>query len=130
MDLDTLTRRFVDTYNSRQLEAQIELCDPEIELVPLRAVLEETIYRGHDGIRRFARDLAESWSEAHVELLELEARGEQAVSIGRLTLKGRSSGAVTEVMGAAAWSVRDERLLRIAYHQTVQDARRELGWDN
>ena len=130
MDLDTLTRRFVDAYNSRQLEAQIELCDPEIELVPLRAVLEETIYRGHDGIRRFARDLAESWSEAHVELLELEARGEQAVSIGRLTLKGRSSGAVTEVVGAAAWSVRDERLLRISYHQTVQDARRELGWED
>ena len=130
MDLDTLVRRFVDAYNSRQLEAQIELCDPEIELVPLRAVLEETIYRGHDGIRRFARDLAESWSEAHVELLELEARGEQAVSIGCVTLKGRSSGAVTEVTGAAAFSVRDERLLRMAYHPTVQDARRELGWDS
>ena len=130
MDLDTLVRRFVDAYNSRQLEAQIELFDPEIELVPLRAVLEDTVYRGHDGIRRFARDLAESWSEAHVELLELEARGEQAVSIGRLTLKGRSSGAVTEVTGAAAWSMRDERLLRMAYHPTVQDARRELGWDS
>ena len=130
MDLDTLVRRFVDAYNSRQLEAQIELCDPEIELVPLRAVLEETIYRGHDGIRRFARDLAESWSEAHVELLELEVRGEQAVSIGCVTLKGRSSGAVTEVTGAAAFSVRDERLLRIAYHPTAQDARRELGWDS
>ena len=98
--------------------------------MPLRAVLEETIYRGHDGIRRFARDLAESWSEAHVELLELEARGEQAVSIGRLTLKGRSSGAVTEVTGAAAWSMRDERLLRMAYHPTVQDARSELGWQD
>ena len=130
MDLDTLVRRFVDAYNSRQLEAQIELCDPEIELVPLRAVLEETIYRGHDGIRRFARDLAESWSEAHVELLELEVRGEQAVSIGCVRLKGRSSGAVTEVTGAAAWSMRDERLLRMAYHPTVQDARRELGWDS
>ena len=58
------------------------------------------------------------------------ARGEQAVSIGRLTLKGRSSGAVTEVTGAAAWSMRDERLLRMAYHPTVQDARRELGWDS
>ena len=130
MDLDTLVRRFVDAYNSRQLEAQIELCDPEIELVPLRAVLEETIYRGHDGIRRFARDIVESWSEAHIEILEFEARGEQAVFIGYLRLKGRSSGAVTEVMGAAAWSVRDERLLRIAYHQTLQDARRELGWDS
>ena len=95
MDLDTLTRRFVDTYNSRQLEAQIELFDPEIELVPIRAVLEDTVYRGHDGVRRFARDLEEFWSEAHVEILELEARGEQAVSIDGVRLKalvGRSDG--------------------------------------
>jgi hypothetical protein len=129
-DLDTLTRRFVDAYNSRQLEAQIELFDPEIELVPLRAVLEDTVYRGHDGIRRFARDIVESWSEAHIEILEFEARGEQAVFIGCLRLKGRSSGAVTEVTAAGASSMRDERLLRIAYHPTVQDARRELGWNS
>jgi hypothetical protein len=130
VNVETLTRRFVDAYNSRQLEAQIELFDPEIELVPVRAVLEDTIYRGHDGVKRFARDLEESWSEAHVELLELEVRGEQAVSIGCVRLKGRSSGAVTEVTGAAAWSMRDERLLRMAYHPTVQDARSELGWQD
>jgi hypothetical protein len=88
MDVETLARRFVDAYNSRQLEAQIELFDPEIELVPLRAVLEDTVYRGHDGVRRFARDIEESWAEAQVEILELEARGEQAVSIGCLRLKG------------------------------------------
>jgi ketosteroid isomerase-like protein len=130
MDPETLTRRFVDAYNSRQLEAQIELFDPDIELVPLRAALEDTVYRGHDGIRQFARDIDESWSEANIEILELEVRGEQAVSIGRLRLKGRSSGALTEVTAAASWSVRNERLLRMAYHATVHDARRELGWDN
>jgi hypothetical protein len=56
--------------------------------------------------------------------------GEQALSVGYVRLKGRSSGAVTEVTGAAAWSMRDERLLRMAYHPTVPDARRELGWDS
>jgi hypothetical protein len=128
MDIETLARRFVDAYNSRQLEAQIELFDPEIELVPVRAVLEDTVYRGHEGIGRFARDSEESWSEAHVEIPELEARGEQAVSTGCLRLTGRSSGAVTEVTGAAAWSMRNERLRRMAYHPTLGDARRELGW--
>jgi ketosteroid isomerase-like protein len=130
MDLETLVRRFVDAYNSRQLEAQIELFDPDIELVPVRAALEDTVYRGHDGVKRFARDLEESWSQAHAEILELKVRGEQAVSIGCLRLTGRSSGAVTEVTGAATWSMRDERLLRMAYHPTLQDARRDLGWDS
>jgi hypothetical protein len=81
MDVETLARRLVDAYNSRQLEAQMELLfDPDIEVVPLRAVLEDTVYRGHTGIRQLARDIDESWSEAHIEIHELEVRGEQAVS--------------------------------------------------
>jgi hypothetical protein len=130
MNAETLARRFVDAYNSRELEAHIELLfDPDVEVVPLRAALEDTVYRGHAGIRQFARDLDESWSEAHVQILEIEVRGEQAVSSGSLRLRGRSSGAMTEVMGAAAWSVRNKRLIRMAYHQTVEDARRDLGWE-
>ena len=99
-------------------------------MLPLRAALEDTVYRGHDGIRQLARDIDELWSDAHIEPLEIDLRGEQAVSIGRLRFRGRSSRAVTEVTGAASWSVRDGRLLRMAYHATVEDARRELGWDN
>jgi ketosteroid isomerase-like protein len=129
MDPETLARRVVDAYNTRQLEGQIELFDPDIELVPLRAALEETVYRGHDGIRQFARNIDESWSEAHIEVLELEVRDEQGLSIGRLRLKGRSSGALTEVTAAASWSVRNGRLFRWAYHPTVHHARRELGWE-
>src|ERR1700738_1750178 len=37
MDAEMLSRRFVDAYNSRQLEAHIELFDPDVEFVPLRA---------------------------------------------------------------------------------------------
>ena len=123
MDPETLARRVVAAYNSRELEEQIELFDPDVEFLPLRAVLEDTVYRGHDGVRQFARDLEESWSEAHIEILEFEVRGEQALSISRLRLKGRSSGALTEVMAAGAWFVRDGRVLRLAYHQTVESAR-------
>jgi hypothetical protein len=130
VDIESLGRRFVNAYNSRKLEAQMEqLFDPDVELVPLRASLEDTVYRGYEGIRQFACDLNESWSEAHIEILEFEVRGEQALSIGRLRLTGRSSGAVTEVTAAAAWSARNERLVRMAYHQTAEDARRELGWE-
>jgi hypothetical protein len=46
--------------------------------VPLRAALEDTVQRGHDGIRQLARDIAESWSEAQIEILDFEVRGEQA----------------------------------------------------
>lgn len=47
--------------------------------MPLRAALEDTVQRGHDGIRQLARDIAESWSEAQIEILDFEVRGEQAL---------------------------------------------------
>jgi hypothetical protein len=129
MDLETLAYRFVEAFNMRQLEAELDLFDPGIELVPLRAELEDTVYRGHDGIRQLARDIAESWSQAHIEILDFEVRRERALSIGRLRLEGRLSGALTELTGAASWCGRNQRLFRMAMHTTVQEARRELGWE-
>jgi hypothetical protein len=128
MDTETLIRRFIDAYNAHELEAQVGLLfDREVEWAPLRALLEDTVYRGHGGVRQFVRDHDELWSKGHIELLELAVRGEQALTTGRQCLRGRSSGASTEVAGAGSWSARSGRLFRIVYHPTVQDARRELG---
>jgi hypothetical protein len=50
------SRAGLSTRTSR-LEAEIELFDPDIEFVPLRAALEDIVYRGHDGIRQLPRDM-------------------------------------------------------------------------
>jgi ketosteroid isomerase-like protein len=92
VDIEALVHALVDAYNSRQLDAHVELLfDPDVELVPLRALVEDTVYRGHECIRQLAHDIEESWSEAEIEVHELEIRGEQAASTGRLRLTGRSS---------------------------------------
>jgi hypothetical protein len=131
VDPETLARSYVDALNSHELEARAELLfDPNAELVPLRAALEDTVYHGHEGIRQFARDLDESWSETHVETLELEVRGAQVLTISRMRLKGRASGAWTELTVVGAGLMRNGRIRRLALHQMVQDARRELGWDS
>jgi ketosteroid isomerase-like protein len=55
-----LSKRVVDAWNRRDVEATIALEDPEVVWDP---VLEETVegqaYRGHAGLRQYYEDLAE-----------------------------------------------------------------------
>jgi ketosteroid isomerase-like protein len=130
MDTESIVRRVVDAYNSDDPEAEIEeLWDPNCEFVPVRAALEDTVYRGHDGIRRFNRDNQDSWAENRVEILKLEVSGEQAVMLTRIRAKGRASGASTDQTFAWGVSLRNGRVMRLASHRTVEDARQQLGWD-
>jgi ketosteroid isomerase-like protein len=128
MEVESVVRRAVEAFNLHQLEAQIELFDRNVEIVPLRAALEAIVYQGHDGLRRFDGDVDASWSERRVEILDLEVSGEQALAIGRLRLKGSASGAWVEQTVAWSVCVRNGRVMRLNLHQTPEDARRELGW--
>jgi ketosteroid isomerase-like protein len=130
MDTESIVRRVIDVYNSDDPEAEIEeLWDPNCEFLPVRAALEDTVYRGHDGIRRFVRDNQDSWAESHAEILKLEVSGEQALMLSRIRARGRASGVWTDETLAWSVSLRNGRVMRLAFHQTVEEARRQLGWD-
>src|SRR6202022_364098 len=103
METEGVVRRAIDAFNLHQVEAQIELFDHNVEIVSLLAALQEIVYQGHAGVRRFDRDLDASWSERHIEILDLEVSGEQALVIGLLRLKGGLSDAPMEQ--TAAWTL-------------------------
>jgi hypothetical protein len=65
-----------------------------------------------------------------MELHELEVRDEQVVATGHIRLKGRASGAWTDLTAASSGTVRNGRICRLTFHQTAEDAPRELGWED
>lgn len=74
-----LTRRGLEAFNSRDVDAAIALCDPNIEL---HSALSEIggVYRGHDGLRRYFRDLEDAWGD------ELRREPEAYFDLGERTL--------------------------------------------
>ena len=56
-----LNRRWIEAFNSRDIEAVIALCDPSVELDSAFAAIGGGIYKGHDGIRRYFRDYEDAW---------------------------------------------------------------------
>jgi ketosteroid isomerase-like protein len=93
-------KRAIDAFNRRDVEALLDELDPEVEWHPgIAAALlggEATVYRGHDGIREWLRDVSDAFAELRVELSEIVDRDDRIVAIGRFRARGRKSGADTE----------------------------------
>ena len=100
-------KRGVEAANRRDIEALLAELDPEIEWhsALLASVAGgAAVYRGHEGVRKWLRDLEEAFSEVHSEFSEIRDLGNRLVAIGRLRTRGKESGAETE--SPVAWLVR------------------------
>jgi len=74
------------------MPAFLGLIDPEVEWVPLRAVLDGDVYRGHDGIHRFIADMDEDIERMQVQADEAFEVGGNVVLYGAIVGKGLGSG--------------------------------------
>jgi ketosteroid isomerase-like protein len=91
--------RAVAAYNRRDIDAFVEAFDPEVEWHSLTQTMfggEQSVYRGHRGIREGVQDMDEALAELQVECSEIQDLGERIVVIGRVRGRGRASGAQIE----------------------------------
>ena len=103
-------RASIDAFNRRDIPALLELIDPGVVWVPLRAVLEGDVYRGHDGMRRFISDMDEDIEQMRVRFDEAFEIGANVVVHGAIVGKGRGSGMDLELPVAWVMHVRDGRV--------------------
>jgi ketosteroid isomerase-like protein len=99
------TRAGVAAMTEGDVERVLDLADPGIEYVSYLSGLAEggTAYHGHDGLRRFFADLAETWAAFEVEIDEYRSEGNKVMAVGGLKAKGRASGVIVE--SRLAWVV-------------------------
>ena len=99
----------MECFERRDVEAAIELLDPEVEWRPAFTALlggEATVFRGHDGAREVMRQFWEVFSETHFEVSEIRDLGDQALAVGTMRARGAESGA--EIESPWAWLVRSK----------------------
>ncbi len=123
-------KRFLDAYNRRDVEAMLEGLDPEVEwhpaiLVPLEG--EATVYRGHEGMRRWVRDLDEVFADIHVEYSEIRDLGERIVGIGHIRMRGTGSGAETESPVASVSEFKNAKAIRVRTYLDPNEALEAAG---
>jgi hypothetical protein len=123
-----LHRRIYRALNGLGEDALVGLCDPSIEVHSVFAAVGGAVYHGHEGVRKWARDLEESWGgEFRVETEAFFDLGEHTLVFGVLHGVGGQSGAEVAMpaIGVAKWS--DGLCLSHKGYLRREDALRDLG---
>ncbi|TMK98937.1 MAG: nuclear transport factor 2 family protein [Actinobacteria bacterium] len=84
-----LFQKAYDAFNRRDVEANLALMDDDVEGVPRVAAIESS-YHGHEGTRRWWKDLLDAFPDMTAEVGEVRELGD--VTVGAVHLRGRGAG--------------------------------------
>ena len=123
--LDRLHRAFVDAYRCADVEAMLELTDPELEMVQPRELPGQRVYRGRKGLLEAMLDWPLEWEGFEVEPVRVfAANAEQVVIV--VIHRGRSRTVDMQVEQEFTWLLRwhNGLLTRWDMFMTVDEALR------
>jgi ketosteroid isomerase-like protein len=101
-----VVRRLFAAFECRAEEALLEVVDPGIEFFgPTATVMHEgRCYRGHEGMRRYLRDVEVLWDELELEPERMHEVGNHVVVMGRVRARARD-GLELDIAAAWVWRV-------------------------
>ncbi len=102
-----------------------ELLDPEVEYVPMSALLEGTRYHGHDGVRQWMEGMKQDWTTYEVRPERFVDLGDDRVlAMGTWRAQGRGGGVLLDFQ-QATWLHRF-RNGKVVLLQTFTDRQQAL----
>jgi uncharacterized protein len=122
-----VVRSLFEAWNAGDLDGVTAFLDPELEFIPLRSQLDQSPYRGPEGIRQFARDAEEEWEFVRVIPEEIRDLGDEVLVLGRFDARGRASG--MDLSFPVAWIVRlrDGKVLYVRTYSDPAEALEAVG---
>ena len=104
-----------------------ETVHPELELRDYDLPDAEGVYRGHEGLTRWASLWGEAWQESRLGDTEYVEAGERVLAVFPLWAKGRDTGIEVERENAIVFGVRDGKVALLDYYSTVEEAAAAAG---
>jgi ketosteroid isomerase-like protein len=123
-------RRGVEAGNRGDVETLLQELDPEVEWhSALHALLggEQTVFRGHDGVREMFRDAYEAFGAIRIEISEIRDLGDRLVAIGRYRAVGKASGAETLTPFALVTEIKNGKTTSVRGYLDPKDALEAVG---
>jgi ketosteroid isomerase-like protein len=117
----------IAAWNARDLEAFLELQDPELEMTLPRNLLEGGSYRRHEGARQAFEDAVESWAVNRVTVEDMRAVDDRVVMLGRAFNVARRGGPHVDYELAIVMRVRDGKIVESRSFLTHDEALEAMG---
>jgi ketosteroid isomerase-like protein len=115
---ERLIRDAARAFNERDVEAVVAAMDPEAE-VGLIGGFEGVMgqrFQGEEGVRRFCDEWFTAFKTMEVGVERLLEAGERIVALTELKATGSGSDAPVELLGAAIYSFKDDRISSIDFY--------------
>jgi ketosteroid isomerase-like protein len=121
-------KRGVDAANRRDVAALLEGVDPEVEWHAVLPMLGgDAIYRGHEGVREFLRDMWGTFAVTRFEFPEIRDLGDQVVAVGRFCARGKGSGAETDMPFGYVVEYKQGMAVRVRAYRDPAEALEAVG---
>jgi ketosteroid isomerase-like protein len=126
-DNAAIVRRIFDGLNRLDAEGVCELCDGDVVMDFSERVFNPHVYRAHEGVRRFCRDVDEAWDSYHWDVEETRVTGDAVIAM--LHCQGRAREGAPGVDWRVAWlfELRNGRAVSLRFYRKRQEALEALG---
>jgi ketosteroid isomerase-like protein len=117
-----------DAANRRDVEGVLSVLHPEVEWHAALPMLGgDTVYRGHEGVREFLRELWEVLADTRLDFPDIREAGDQVVAIGHLRGRGVASGVETETPFGYVAEFENGKAIRIRAYLDPKEALKAVG---
>ena len=107
-----IVRKNLEAFQRGQFDSVTELWDSDGEWMPAMAgMVENKIYRGHAGLRRYFDELFESFSKVRPHDTEFRDLGNRVLALYRLSVRGRDSGVAIDQQGGTVYELRGGKIV-------------------
>jgi len=122
-----LARRAYDAWNRGDVDGVLALCHPEFEYHASGIYPDlDSVYRGHEGFRKFERDFRATWKSLSIDVERLVDHGDQVAVLGTFEALGRDGMTLRRPM-ANRLTIRDGVAVRIDAYGDWEQALAAIG---
>ena len=122
-----VVRELFAAFATRDVARTIELVDRGVMIEPLSTPVERrSPYLGLGGLRRYLRDLDETWDDFEVTIRDTRADGNHVLAIGRIHARQGRFAADDPV--AFVFKLRDSKVVWSKVYRSEAEASAAVGW--
>ena len=129
-----IVRRLYDAVAARDSDTVLSIYHPQLEWdhshnTEMAGLIGQKLYRGHEGLRRWAREFYEAWDTVEAELEEvIDAGDDLVVAVLNYRGRGRVSGIEVEFTRmAGVFTIRDGQVVRAEWYRDRRPALEAAG---
>jgi ketosteroid isomerase-like protein len=120
-------RAALEAFNRRDGDAFGALLADDAEIVPVRAVLAGTVYRGPDAASHNCAAVDETWESLRWEVEEIRDGSRWVLALGRIRGRGRGTGAAIDARAGWVAHFRDGLVTSFRTYADRADALEAVG---